>query len=415
MDCDVLQSVLDDLSHLLIHHSLINFDNTVELGAGGYGIVFLALLSKSQATPTNLTVPVAVKRLRIGQVEEGRRRIAIRLARELKVWALAKHPNILELIGISFSDENEYAYFVSRHLAHGNVKDYIKATLPSLAIRLKFVKGITSGIHYLHNCDPPICHGDLKPSNVLVNDGIEAVLCDFGLATFIMEAGLSSGLTTSKSAKGSTRYMSPELFRESEATLTLKSDIWAWACTAFEVITDCEPYPDAKLEGRVIALLIQGESPGSVNLLDNVVQDTNVACHPSLRSLKSVIQNCWSFNAGRRPSSSDILNRLGFLDKKATSEATRQIAHIRGVIPERIDYDMRTSRISDIVYDDTLEDPTTGASVQLYQGGDIHGLVIPSIEMFIENVKPRYVPSITQWVKFVKQLKNSGSEKRDRS
>lgn len=66
------QSVLDDLSQLLIPFSQISFDNKVELGVGGYGVVFLALLSRSPAPPTN----VAVKQLRIGQVEEDRRRTA---------------------------------------------------------------------------------------------------------------------------------------------------------------------------------------------------------------------------------------------------------------------------------------------------------------------------------------------------
>lgn len=70
---------------------------------------------------------------------------------------------------------------------------------------------------------------------MLIDENHDAVLCDFGLATFIQYSGAASGLTTSRSTKGSTRYMSPELFQDSEAKHTLESDIWGWACTVFEV------------------------------------------------------------------------------------------------------------------------------------------------------------------------------------
>ncbi|KAG8925020.1 hypothetical protein FRC01_010779 [Tulasnella sp. 417] len=63
--------------------------------------------------------------------------------------------------------------------------------------------------------------------NVLITDRVEAVLCDFGLAR--LADGQPSGLTTTKTIKGSTRYMSPELLDEG-AVHTLHSDIWAYGC-----------------------------------------------------------------------------------------------------------------------------------------------------------------------------------------
>lgn len=115
------------------------------------------------------------------------------------------------------------------------------------------MRDITSGLAYLHGCNPPICHGDIKPVttyrnssreqcrltyvklNVLISAKPDAVLCDFGLALFIEDSEGPSGLTTSRSIKASPRYMSPELLDEEEAKHTLESDIWAWACTIFEV------------------------------------------------------------------------------------------------------------------------------------------------------------------------------------
>lgn len=68
-----------------------------------------------------------------------------------------------------------------------------------------------------------------------MNESLDAVLCDFGVSSFMHESGATSGLTTTKSTKGSTRYMGPELVLEEVSKHTLKSDVWAWGCTAFEV------------------------------------------------------------------------------------------------------------------------------------------------------------------------------------
>lgn len=70
---------------------------------------------------------------------------------------------------------------------------------------------------------------------MLISDELDAVICDFGVASFINQAAGSSGLTTSRSVKGSQRYMSPELLLGKEVEHTLPSDIWAWACTTYEV------------------------------------------------------------------------------------------------------------------------------------------------------------------------------------
>ncbi|KAG8964317.1 hypothetical protein FRC05_003867, partial [Tulasnella sp. 425] len=317
------QSTLDDLSHLIIPRERLTLENDVELGVGRYGEVFLAVLEAS-----DLRIKVAVKQLRIVQSKGVRRRVAIRLARELKVWATAKHPNILELLGFYLSDNHRCAQLVSAYMANGNVKEYIGRLQPNLATRLRFVQGITSGISYLHNCNPAICHGDLKPTNVLVNESLDAVLCDFGLARFIMESGVSSGLTTTKSVKGATRYMAPELLLEGEARHTLESDVWAWACTTFEVLTGREPFPDAKSEPAVITAIVRGQSPGLVDLLDSLVSDGSITYYLTLDSLKSIIPDCWIKDSAKRPSSSEILNRLISPDRIEALETATESSHL---------------------------------------------------------------------------------------
>lgn len=71
---------------------------------------------------------------------------------------------------------------------------------------------------------------------MLIDLHTNAVLCDFGLASFVSSSETSPGLVTSTTIKGSARYMSSELLLATkECKHSLRSDVWAWACTVFQV------------------------------------------------------------------------------------------------------------------------------------------------------------------------------------
>lgn len=52
------------------------------------------------------------------------------------------------------------------------------------------------GLSYLHNLDPPIVHGNIKPEKVIVQDNLVAALSGFGLSKICAEE--HTGLTTSE-------------------------------------------------------------------------------------------------------------------------------------------------------------------------------------------------------------------------
>jgi serine/threonine protein kinase len=71
---------------------------------------------------------------------------------------------------------------------------------------------------------------------VLVDDNGAAKICDFGLLRLVRESA-PTGMTTTSSHTGTTRYLSYELISEDEedAKPTTASDVYALACIGMEV------------------------------------------------------------------------------------------------------------------------------------------------------------------------------------
>ncbi|KAG8961163.1 hypothetical protein FRC00_013062 [Tulasnella sp. 408] len=131
----VLQSTLEDLTHLSVPPSQLTIMPSTEIGSGKYGEVLLAVLDRGSQIPT----PVAVKELRNVGTRGVRGRVALRLARELKIWARLNHPNILPLIGYYLSENYETARFISPLMANGNVSQYLERAQVDVLKRLDIV------------------------------------------------------------------------------------------------------------------------------------------------------------------------------------------------------------------------------------------------------------------------------------
>jgi serine/threonine protein kinase len=87
------------------------------------------------------------------------------------------------------------------------------------------------GLQYLH--DMSVMHGNLTPSNVLVNLSGDAIVSDFSLSKSLLTE--SPIFTQSNGPSGSFRYMPPEIY--GTAPLTTQADVYSWGMTALEIIT----------------------------------------------------------------------------------------------------------------------------------------------------------------------------------
>ncbi|KIO17699.1 hypothetical protein M407DRAFT_84726, partial [Tulasnella calospora MUT 4182] len=143
---------------------------------------------------------------------------------------------------------------------------------------------------FLHQLDPPVCHGDIKSPNVLVNLECRAVLCDFGLARLYEDSGFGK-LESTAVVKGSLRWCSPELFEGQPRTAS--SDIFAWAWLVWEIMTGELPYGEAVADYVIMRKIFEGPLPHAKgeSRLSECLQ------------LWGLMRRCWAVDPLQRPTS----------------------------------------------------------------------------------------------------------------
>lgn len=106
--------------------------------------------------------------------------------------------------------------------------------------RLGLFRSVCHAVQYAHSRQ--IVHGDLKPSNILINSDGEPKLLDFGLAQQFQNQG--SGFTQSPSPLGYTpAYAAPEQFRNEPIGISI--DVYALGVILYELLTGTLPSPAA--------------------------------------------------------------------------------------------------------------------------------------------------------------------------
>ncbi|KAG9075803.1 hypothetical protein FRC06_009880, partial [Ceratobasidium sp. 370] len=190
---------------------------------------------------------VAVKVLRSSKASENNVK---RFHRQVNIWHRMKSKYILRFYGVA-------SYLVSPWCENGDAPKYLKRN--PQADRLKLILDVAYGLRYLHSQNPPIVHGSLQGSNVLIGDGGGALLADFGLSK-ALEDLTAVPFTQSTGANGCYRWMAPEL-HEDGGQMTLKSDTYSWAMTALELYSDKVPYAKIKMPGSVVMEVARGRIP----------------------------------------------------------------------------------------------------------------------------------------------------------
>lgn len=97
---------------------------------------------------------------------------------------------------------------------------------------MQIAAGTARGLDFLHSANPPVIYRDLKASNILLDDGFQTKLSDFGLAKFGPVGDVSH---VSTRVMGTYGYCAPEY--ASTGRLTMKTDIFSFGVVLLELLT----------------------------------------------------------------------------------------------------------------------------------------------------------------------------------
>lgn len=215
-----------------------------ELGMGGMGQVF-------EATHDGLAEPVALKILPLGQASERTRE---RFEIEGQTMLRLRHPNIVRVMDLKV--DAELSYIALELVRGGSLQDRLKekGTLPVEEV-MNLGALLGDALQYAH--ERGVIHRDMKPGNVLLQDGETPVITDFGLAKEVESHDRE--LTRSGEMLGTPGYMAPEQI-ESAAFVDGRADIYGLGVTLFACLIGKLPI-ERNTTLELIAAVLTADAP----------------------------------------------------------------------------------------------------------------------------------------------------------
>ncbi len=225
------------LVRLRIGKRIFEYDERQKpLGAGAMGVVYRGVDERGR--------DVAIKRVidNYANIPEIRRRA------KQEAEMMFSHPNLVEMLGYyEVAPDRGPIFIVSRLVKGENIDEFINRhirQLPQAEKRIcELFFPVLDALEYIHI--KGIIHMDVKPSNIMMEQGRNVRLMDLGISN-IMETGSES----SSSLKGTPRYAAPEQFGDPEAgikdtsnaLLSPAADIYQAGVTLYELLSQRNPF-----------------------------------------------------------------------------------------------------------------------------------------------------------------------------
>ncbi|KAG0700333.1 hypothetical protein DFH29DRAFT_1056138 [Suillus ampliporus] len=237
--------------------------------------------------------------------------------KEVEIWRKLRHENVLKMWGASSAQGERPWFIVSEYCGGGSLVGWLRErkgrvgessaggalTPPSAGARgdvdlLRCMHHISRGMVYLHNEN--VLHGDLKASNVLVDDNGRCVISDFGQSEMKSEASRRSGKPITN---GTLRWQAPELLKGA-TKLTAATDVYAFSICCIEIL-GMGDLPYGHRDDALVALLVLDQNKRAE------IPPTRIT--PLVEPL---IQACWVRDPEQRPAFMYVATTLKRLRKR---------------------------------------------------------------------------------------------------
>lgn len=293
-----------------------------QIGWGGFSFVKEVMSFDNGKRVTNA---VKIVRKQVEDKDELENdQIQTQFDHEVEIWRFLRHPYVLPLLRVYTTD---FATFCITKLNKGGtlydlVREMRKNKKPGLAsnVAKRYAYQIASAVRYLHN-DVQVVHRDLKLENCLLDmtgpqaevDGGDVLLCDFGMADFIVSdqrdcpepqsVGKNHNIgpsNTSTCIVGSLPYAAPELFTTNTSIFSPAADMWAFGVVVYALLTGYLPFNEG-LDART-AIRIQN---GDYDL--DLLRNSTALQGDDAEDALALVTGCLTLDAEKRWTIHDVL------------------------------------------------------------------------------------------------------------
>ena len=243
-----------------------------KIGQGGFGEV---LLCRQKSTG----LQVAIKK----SLEELTESSQKYYCREVRILAAMENPFLINLIG--FSPESPYT-IITKFIPNGALYDYLKKgarTRLNGTQKTIIAMGIAHGMARFHEYG--LMHRDLKSMNILLDENMYPVICDFGIAR---DKETETGVAKTGQI-GTMFWMAPEMLADAEYNALV--DVYSYAMILYELAAEKIPFEGLNVQQLVYAI--------ANSYRPKLPEDTP-------KSLRALIELCWDDDPSQRPNFSRI-------------------------------------------------------------------------------------------------------------
>ncbi|XP_016458040.1 CBL-interacting protein kinase 5 [Nicotiana tabacum] len=200
------------------------------LGKGTFAKVYHA---RNLKTGESVAVKIIDKEkvMKVGLIDQ--------IKREISVMRLIKHPNVVQLYEVMASKTK--IYFAMEYVRGGELFNKVaKGRLKEDAAR-KYFQQLIAAVDFCHSRG--VYHRDLKPENLLLDEGGNLKVSDFGLSA-LLDSKRQDGLL--HTTCGTPAYVAPEVINK-RGYDGEKADIWSCGVILFVLLAGYLPFHDQNL------------------------------------------------------------------------------------------------------------------------------------------------------------------------
>lgn len=242
------------------------------LGAGAFSKVYRAIDKATNEV-------VAIKFLRKECWDD--ERATASLIAEYQILKRLNHPNILAIHGWGTTPRGAL-FLVTDFVPGMNLSEWRSKQPPTAGRIAEIVCQVAEAIAAAHAAG--VLHCDLKPSNVMLRDDGQVVLCDFGLARYATDPeDVPRG--------GTAGFLCPEQISDAFGPITKRSDVYGLGALVYALLTGQPPVTGRDLPETV------------ANVLSARIPLAPSQAGASTPELDAVVLHCLQKESGRRPTS----------------------------------------------------------------------------------------------------------------